>query len=197
MYEHVIIGLLGLTIGVFITTIISLIRKQLFKAIRIVIKLEGSPIEIDPSDPEQATRKIISHSPEPQVFLAYSFKDKEFAELLSEDLKEKGIRTWLPGERIMPGDLLEQRIKEGIETSGYMIVIVSKAYGQSEWTQREINIAIEREQKGKWPKIVPILIEDVSVPVNISERVYIDFRQDYENGLKRLVAPFSQLEIMK
>jgi len=149
--------------------------------------LFGLSVKIDFTDPEKATQEIISHSPEPQVFFAYSFKNKEFVEGLANDLREKGIRTWLPAEQIRPGDILERRIEEGIETSGYLIVIVSRASIESKWMQLEINMALEREQKGKWPKIIPVLIEDVSIPMSIHERVYIDFRQNYENGLKRVV----------
>ena len=125
---------------------------------------------------------------EPQIFLAFSFKDKEFAEGLAKELQERGIKTWLATREVKPSDNWQLKVKENIQISEYLLAIISKSSIGSYWTQWEFQMAIERERKNKKPCIIPIIIENVKIMPCFNDKQYVDFRYNYKDSLEKIVA---------
>ena len=48
-------------------------------------------------------------------------------------------------------------------------------------------MALEREDQGKWPRVIPVLIDDVKIPDPLRERSYVDLRQNYEAELNKII----------
>lgn len=154
---------------------------------KVSFKVPGVELEVDLSDPEKAAESILLFSSKPQVFLSYASENRDFVESLAKDLRERDIRIWLSNEAIKPGDNLRQKIEEGLKTSGYLLAIISRASIKSNWTQKEFKMALKREQEGKWPRFIPVLLENVKVPSYIGDKVYVDFRNDYKRGVQTIV----------
>ena len=113
------------------------------------IKVNNDVSKIDIFDKDIIIQNSIIYKGEPQVFLAFSFKDKEFANWLAKTLQERGIRTWLASQEIKPSDDWQSKVKESLKKSGYFLAIISNSSVKSYWTLWEFQMAIEREKKYK------------------------------------------------
>lgn len=127
------------------------------------------------------------------VFISYSSIDCEFVKKLSLLLVEKKINIWLDKWEMKPGDSLIDKIQSGISNSSYLLVVLSKNSIQSEWCKKELNSGLIRELEEKKVVIIPILLEDCEVPIFLREKVYADFRKDFEDGISTLLPSLQKL----
>lgn len=79
------------------------------------------------------------------IFLSRNSKDKPFVRRLAERLRSCGVRVWLDEAEIGIGDSLIQRIGTAIDETDYVAVVLSKNSINSEWVQRELQIALQKE----------------------------------------------------
>ena len=122
----------------------------------------------------------------PRVFISHSSKDKAFVEALVEQLKEAGVETWFDAHQLQPGDSIVQGIQDGLSDSDYLVVVISHNSVASKWVQAELNAAFMRAIEGKGTTLIPIRIDDAELPPLIADRVYIDFRASFMDGLRKL-----------
>ncbi len=127
------------------------------------------------------------------VFISYSSKDAEFANRLSMKLIENRIQTWLDKWEMQPGDSLVDKIQAGLAESSFLLVVLSKNSVESEWCKKELNSGLIREIKEKRVVVIPLLVEDCDVPVFLQEKLYADFRADFDAGFAELIRPLSSL----
>lgn len=118
------------------------------------------------------------------VFISYSHEDSDFAQRLASELVRKKARIWLDKWELRVGDSLLQRIQSAIQTADALIVVLSKASVASEWCKKELNAGLLRELEEKRVIVLPALIEDCEIPLFTREKMYADFRSDFEAGLK-------------
>lgn len=121
-----------------------------------------------------------------KIFLSHSSMDKPFVEKLARDILELDIEVWLDKWDMQVGDSLFDKIEEGLETSDYLLIVLSKHSVNSSWVKKELNAFLCNEISSGSVKILPVLIDDCDVPVFLREKLYADFRTDYENGLQML-----------
>jgi len=152
------------------------------------IKFNNDLSKIDSFDKDIAIRNSITDKDEPQVFLAFSFKDIEFVDWLAKMLQERGIRTWLATQEIKTSDDWQSKVKKSLKKSGYFLAIISNSSVKSYWTQWEFQMAIEREKKYKSPQVITILMEDAKIPHYFDDRQYVDFRNFHNYGIEKIVA---------
>jgi hypothetical protein len=123
-----------------------------------------------------------------QVFLSHSSKDKTSVRRLAYDLRERGIEVWLDEWQINVGDSISQKIEMGIDESGFIAIWLTKSAVQSGWVEREWRAKFSQEVTAGRPIILPLLAEDVPIPVLLRDKLYADFRNDYHRGLEQLLA---------
>jgi len=121
------------------------------------------------------------------IFLSHSHKDKLFARKLAERLKNAGVKVWIDEAEMKVGDSLIEKIGKGIADTSYLAVILSPASVSSEWVRREVNIALTQEIKGKKKKVLPILYRPCDIPDFLSDKLYADFTNDFEEGFIQLL----------
>ncbi|WMJ75368.1 toll/interleukin-1 receptor domain-containing protein [Cytophagaceae bacterium ABcell3] len=126
------------------------------------------------------------------VFISYSTKDSEFVTRLSTELVKRRIRVWLDKWEMQPGDSLVDKIQAGLSDSSYLLVVLSNNSINSEWCKKELNSGIMRELEEKKVVVIPIIIDDCKIPIFLKEKVYADFRKDFDEGLKSLLRPLSK-----
>jgi hypothetical protein len=122
-----------------------------------------------------------------KVFISHVSQDKEFARRLAKGLQDAGIEVWLDEFEIKIGDNLIQRINEGLEACDYIIAVISRNYINSQWTRQELNAFAMREVSDNKSTIIPLLIEDCEIPVFLRDKVYADFRSDFDEPLKQII----------
>jgi hypothetical protein len=121
------------------------------------------------------------------IFISYSHSDKAFANKLAANLVKQNAHVWIDSWELNVGDSLIQRIQEAIQESSALLVILSKASIQSEWCKKELNAGLVRELEEKKVLVLPVLAENCEIPIFLKEKMYADFRTDFDEGMHSLV----------
>ena len=94
------------------------------------------------------------------VFISHASEDKEdFVRPFTNCLKESGLNVWYDEFELRIGDSLRRAIDNGLRNSRYGIVVLSEAFFNKEWPQRELDGLFTREVNGEkvilplWHKI--------------------------------------------
>ncbi len=99
------------------------------------------------------------------VFISHSSHDKEeVARPLAQALQARGLHVWLDEEQLYVGDSIRRGIDNALRDSRFGVVILSPAYLESEWGQKELDAFFAKE-KYQNKSILPIYhgvdVEDV------------------------------------
>ena len=121
------------------------------------------------------------------LFLSYSSKDREFASRLACDLQAKGFDVWYDQWQLNVGDSLLEKIQEGIERASWLVIVLSPHSVKSKWVKEELNFGFVRQLAENSIFILPVLYKDCQIPPFLREKVYADFRSDYQDGLNCLL----------
>ena len=122
------------------------------------------------------------------VFISYSRQDKAFVDRLVNDLRDNGIDVWRDVDSILPGSDWAAAIIGGIEQASSALMVFSQASRSSDWVNHETRYILgSRAQL----RIIPIVLDDEgekALPPDLRRLEWVDFRQDYDHQLARLVA---------
>ena len=128
----------------------------------------------------------------PSVFLSHSSEDKAFVQKLFDRLIESEVKVWLDERELNIGDSLTRSIGPAINDYDFFAIVLSKHSIASEWVQRELESAINKEIDEKRVVVLPILLEKVELPPFLKGKVYGDFTTDeiFEATFQRLLRVF-------
>jgi hypothetical protein len=119
-----------------------------------------------------------------QLFISYSRKDIAFARKLAGDLEKAGYSVWWDITDLRGGDDWVRVIPEAIETSDFVIVVLSPDSTASEWVRKEYTQALSLRKR-----IIPIMLRTTAVPFSLNTINYIDFTSEsaYAENLNALL----------
>lgn len=125
----------------------------------------------------------------PSVFLSHSSQDKFFVRELAERLQAHGVAVWIDEAEISIGDSLTAKIGAAIDQTDFVAVVLSTNSVNSEWVQRELQIALQRELRERDVVVLPILLEPVEIPPFLRDKLYADFSspEKFQEQLPRLL----------
>jgi HJR/Mrr/RecB family endonuclease len=126
-----------------------------------------------------------------KVFLSYAQADKETARYIADALKRSGVSTLFDEWELQLGDSIIQHIERAVESSDFVLVLLSPAAVKSHWIQQEWSAAFSKELNDRAIRILPVLIADCDIPQLFATRVYLDLRTNREAGVQRLVDQIS------
>src|SRR5262249_25249707 len=93
------------------------------------------------------------------VFLSHSSGDKgSYVLPLARALAANGISYWLDEAEIHWGDRITEKINQGITVSRYVIVFLSPAFLEKNWTLAELGAALARENSSGQTIVLPLII---------------------------------------
>ena len=101
-------------------------------------------------------------------FISYSSKDKAFADRLYADLQNKGVRCWFAPEDMKIGDKIRPRIDESIRIYDKLMIILSEQSVSSDWVEKEVETAMEKERKEKRTVLFPIRLDDAAMETDVA-----------------------------
>lgn len=129
------------------------------------------------------------------IFLSHSSVDKPFVRKLAADLRRAGFYVWVDEAEIKVGDSLIEKIEAGIDSTDFLGVVLSSNSLKSEWVTREVRIALSQEIAGRRVKVLPILLERISIPSFLLDKKYADFTTDekYGESLQQIIRCMSEL----
>lgn len=123
------------------------------------------------------------------LFLSHSTADKPFARRLCRLLRAHGVKVWFDEAEIRPGDLLLDKVTEGIQQCAYLGVVLSPNSVKSTWVKHELAMAFVKWHDQSDIVIIPILAMDCEIPLFLRPIRYIDFRarEKFQSGLMEIV----------
>jgi hypothetical protein len=84
------------------------------------------------------------------VFLCHATEDKKvLVEPLALELEGYGLKVWYDKFEVKLGDSLREKVDEGLVYSRYGVVVLSPAFFEKNWPQKELNGLFAREVEGK------------------------------------------------
>lgn len=105
---------------------------------------------------------IFEESRRAKVFISYSHRDEDIVLQIYNRMKLAGINIWIDMYAIDVGEVIPQKMLDGIKESDYAVLFLSKAYKESMFAKAELRHllgSIFLEEK-KW---YPIKLDDVDV----------------------------------
>ena len=130
------------------------------------------------------------------IFISYSHKDAQFADKLAHQLVEHDVRVWLDRWELRVGDSLISRIQQAITGASALLVILSQSSITSPWCEKEINSGLLRELEERRVVVLPILIEDCQIPIFLRDKVFADFRSDFDAGIQTILESVARISNM-
>jgi hypothetical protein len=121
------------------------------------------------------------------VFISYNQNDEEFVERLSLALIKNHVPVWRDKWQIGLGESITNSVQAAMEKASFVCLVLSKNALQSKWVEREITASLVRELEKKEVFILPIVIDDCTVPLFLRDKLYADFRKDFDAGVKMIL----------
>jgi len=119
----------------------------------------------------------------PLAFFSHSRQDAEFVLKLATDLKLAGAAVWLDQLDIAPGQRWDKAIEQALADCPNLLVVLSPASVESNNVMDEVSFALEENRV-----VIPVFYQDCKIPFRLRRLQYIDFRTNYEKGLRDLLA---------
>jgi TIR domain len=123
-----------------------------------------------------------------QVFISYAREDETVAQQVADALSRAGLNPWIDTKKIEWGDSFLQRMNEGLAGASYVILLISPAAATSRWVEREWMAALA----DRGTVLLPAIVADTQVPPLLRDLVYVDLRQNMEEGLRKIVVFFQK-----
>lgn len=90
------------------------------------------------------------------MFISYATADEGFAARLHADLTKAGIPCWFAPRDVRPGRKIHEQLREAIEASDRVLLILSPHSMESNWVKTEIAEACAREQRELTQLLFPV-----------------------------------------
>lgn len=121
------------------------------------------------------------------VFISYSHKNKEFVDKLAKQLVFHNIHVWVDRWELNIGDSIIDKVQEAVQGATALLVILSKDSVESDWCKRELSAGLLRELEEKRVVVMPVLYEDCNIPLFARGKLYADFRNTFDDGLRTIL----------
>jgi hypothetical protein len=127
------------------------------------------------------------------LFVSYSRADSDFATKLAMQLVKHKANIWIDQWELHVGDSLINKIQEAIQGASGLLVILSKASVESEWCKKELSSGLIRELEEKRVVVLPVLMEDCAIPMFLRDKLYADFRANFDTGLRAVLEAIARV----
>ena len=129
------------------------------------------------------------------VFVAYAEPDLAWVQVLAGRLRDAGFRVFFDEWVILPGDVVTRRQEEGIQAAAAGVVVCSPRSVSSPWVMDQY-AALYEQALTAGRRLIPVLYEDVGLPLFLDIRRCVDFRHAdgtvYETRVAELVAAIGE-----
>ncbi len=121
----------------------------------------------------------------PNIFMSYSRREVGFVDDLTHRLEKEDFKVWLDYRTLVPGTPWKAQIDAGLKGADTVILVVSKESMASKYVELEWRHFLKMDKR-----LILVIFEAVDLPKELEAYEWVDFRGNYEKGLKEL---FSQL----
>ena len=142
---------------------------------------------------------------EAAAFISYQHSDGAIVERLAEYLRNAGIKVWLDGLELQPGDQWKEKIRKAIDSGSAFIACFSAnlAARDSSYQYEELLQAIEeirlRAPNRAW--FFPVRLDDTPIEdrdigggARLNDIQHVNLFEDFERGAAQLAAALARLQ---
>ncbi|MGV8142236.1 MAG: toll/interleukin-1 receptor domain-containing protein [Candidatus Pacearchaeota archaeon] len=129
------------------------------------------------------------------LFISYRTEDQNFAKKVASYIESyeyagRKFKVFLYQWDIRPGENVVTKIEEGLSKSRYVVLVLSPAYFEGDWTVAEKNAAIFSDPSGRLKRLIPLLHKTCNLPPLLAPRSYIDLTSDknFKNGMAKVLS---------
>lgn len=131
------------------------------------------------------------------VFVCHAYVDKaRFVAPLVRALGRRAVNCWVDEGEVAPGDSLIASIENGLRTSQYVAVLITPAFLDRQWPEREMRAALSREIRSAVTVVVPILAVEQHIFFNayplLADKLYLDWGEGIDEVASRIAARFAR-----
>src|SRR5262245_935731 len=119
----------------------------------------------------------------PNIFMSYSRREVGFVDDLTDRLEKEGYKVWLDYRSLVPGTPWVEQINRGVDEAQVILLVVSKAAIASRYVELEWQRVLTETNK----RIILLIFEAVDLPPELEKFEWVDFRGNYEAGIKELI----------
>lgn len=116
------------------------------------------------------------------TFISYSRVDTDFVINLAKDLRLAGANIWLDQIDIGVGERWDNSVQKALINCNSLLIIYSPDSVASENVLDEVYYVL-----GEKRKVIPVLYKKCEIPFRLKRLQYIDFTQDYSQGIQKLL----------
>jgi len=113
------------------------------------------------------------------VFISYNHADEKWVvDTLLPALESAGLKVCIDYKDLGAGEIASAGIENAVKASRDMLLVLTQNWFKGQWTQFEVQVAIQLDPTGTKRKIIPLLSEpgiEKEIPVSISRYNWIDF----------------------
>jgi hypothetical protein len=114
--------------------------------------------------------------PSVHVFICHASEDKPVAREVASSLKKLGAEVWLDEWEIRVGESIVQKIGDALGKVSHLIVLLSQNSVVKPWVQKEFSSALMRQLSHKSIIVLPLRLDDCSIPPILADIKYADAR---------------------
>ena len=124
------------------------------------------------------------------IFISHATpEDDTLAVWLASRLKLAGYNVWIDKNELLGGEYFWDNIQEIIRDKAIKVFcLLSNTSVNKDGVKNEISYSLKVEKDNSFNEfILPLLVEDVDVPISLQRKNYIDFRSNWGTGLTKLL----------
>jgi hypothetical protein len=103
-------------------------------------------------------RTEVKRLPPPSVFISYASEDRAIAANVAQQLQRKGVKVWMGEKNVDPGDILVEKIAEGLQSAQYGILLISEHFLNKNWTKTELEFLLHKSIETRTVKLIPVCL---------------------------------------
>jgi hypothetical protein len=104
-----------------------------------------------------------------RVFVSYAAADEDFVNRLVERLKESGHTVYFSGGSLQIGQKWQDSLSSWLREADAIVIVISEASSGSRWLMTELGAALGYFQERGQPVILPVVIDESPLPVQLSQ----------------------------
>lgn len=121
------------------------------------------------------------------IFISYNSADREIASNVALFLAAENLSTCYDEWKVSAGDSIIDYVQDGLSRCSHFIVIWSKNSDKSNWVRAELKAAISQALTNKKPTIIPIVLDETSLPPLLQDIHYLKYHGGTEQDRIELV----------
>lgn len=128
------------------------------------------------------------------IFLSHNSRDKEFVRKLAAQLRLVGGDVWLDEWEIKPGDRIPSEASAALAAVNTVVVVWSANAANSRWVDAELASALARELRDGSLRIIPVRLDDTSLPMLLQPISWINAEDEGAVGVARKIMRLNSSE---